>query len=231
MMSTLGFHCHHETEIRVSDNCRTLGAFDVKFMSSSEKLLERVLMADSPSSLMRSEGSATKIGGPNCLDDLESSFGKRKEDQMANLSNRACGPNSILDQSDVPPPSTEANKPKLEGIRPNVLQAPSVNPRQALNNKAQGELCIRSQHEAESLGDSLHDSYIMNMNCIILNNMNLVTIAEKWESGQQRGVSSDEISLKWWWQIACSGGGNPSFVLTEGLVGLLDRNALVGPLF
>ncbi|GAB4857138.1 hypothetical protein Ancab_015049, partial [Ancistrocladus abbreviatus] len=175
-------------------NCRTLGAFGVEYVSSFEKLRGRVLMANSSSSLMRCEGSTTKIGGPNCLDHLESSFGKRKEDQMANLSNRAWGPNSVPDQSDVPPPSAEANKPKLGGIRlkrfacwkpthlghkfKKTLQAPSVNPRQALNNKAQGELCIRSQHEAKSLGDSLRDSNLVNMNHIILNNMNLVTVAE-----------------------------------------------------
>ncbi|GAB4851990.1 hypothetical protein Ancab_016181 [Ancistrocladus abbreviatus] len=117
MMSTLGFCCHHETEIRDSDNCRTLGAFCVEYMSFSEKLRERVLMADSPSSLMRSEGSMTKVRGPDCLDHLESSFGKRKVDQMANLSNRAWGPNSVPDQSDVRPLSTQANKPKLGGIR------------------------------------------------------------------------------------------------------------------
>ncbi|GAB4857130.1 hypothetical protein Ancab_015041 [Ancistrocladus abbreviatus] len=175
---------------------RTLGAFGVEYVSSSQKLRERVLMVDSPSSLMKSEGSATKIRGLDCLDHLESSFGKRKEDQMANLSNRAWGPNSVSDQSDMPPPSAEANKPKLGGIQhkhfagwkpthlghkfKKTFQVPSVNPKMALNNKAQGELCIRSQHEAESLGHSLHDSNIVNMNCIILNNINLVTVVETW---------------------------------------------------
>ncbi|GAB4854704.1 hypothetical protein Ancab_023288 [Ancistrocladus abbreviatus] len=169
-------------------------------------------MADSPSSLIRSEGSATKTGGPRCLERLEPNFGQRKEDQMANLSNRDWGTNSIPDQSDVPTPSAEANKPKLRGTRlerfaslkpthpghkfKKTLKTPTDNPGQALNNKSQAELCIRSQREAESLGNSLYDGNIMNINRIILNNLNLLTAIETWELGQQLGVSSDENNLK-----------------------------------
>ncbi|GAB4834921.1 hypothetical protein Ancab_033188, partial [Ancistrocladus abbreviatus] len=66
--SACGFRCCHGSEICDLGNCKTLGAFGVEYMSSSEKLQERALMADSPSSSMRREGSVTKIEGPDCLD-------------------------------------------------------------------------------------------------------------------------------------------------------------------
>ncbi|GAB4861285.1 hypothetical protein Ancab_036447, partial [Ancistrocladus abbreviatus] len=89
------------------------------------------------------------------------------------------------------PKKVEAKRNKAMTVKKIANRCRSSKPIQALVNLGGGRAkSQRIQDEVESIGESLHDSNIENINCIFLNNLNHVMAEEIWKVGTGLGVHS-----------------------------------------